>query len=72
MDDIMATKKKAGDDVGLDRQIGVRLAPADYDRLEKLAVHLSVSAIARAALLIGLDVVERQPGVLVGETPKKR
>jgi hypothetical protein len=68
----MATKKKSGEDVGLERQIGVRLAPKDYERIERLSVHLSVSAIARAALLIGLDDVERQPGVLLGETPRRR
>jgi hypothetical protein len=74
VDSDMATKKKtaADDTTGLDRQIGVRLAPKDYERLERLAVHLSVATIARAALLIGLDVVEAQPGVLLGEKPKKR
>ena len=70
--DEMAKKKKTGDDVGLERQIGVRLAPKDYDRLEKLAAHLSVSALARAALLVGLDIIEAQPGVLLGEKPKRR
>ncbi len=68
----MATKKKPRDEAGLDRQIGVRLAPKDYDRLEGLAVHLSVSAIARAALLVGLDIIEAQPGVLLGEKPRRR
>lgn len=68
---IMAAKKKTGDD-GLERQIGVRLSVKDYERLERLAVHLSMSAIARAALMVGLEVIERQPGVLLGETPKKR
>jgi hypothetical protein len=67
----MAAKKKT-DDTGLDRQIGVRLTEADHARLERLAVHLSVSAIARAALLVGLDVIEEQPGVLLGEKPKRR
>jgi hypothetical protein len=68
----MATAKKAGDDPGLERQIGVRLAPKDYERLERLAVHLSVSALARAALIVGLDIIEAQPGVLTGEKPKRR
>lgn len=67
----MAARKKA-EESGLDRQIGVRLTEADHARLEKLAVHLSVSAIARAALLVGLDVIEAQPGVLLGEKPKRR
>ncbi len=69
--DVMAAKKKPSDE-GLDRQIGVRLSATDYERLERLAVHLSVATIARAALLIGLDVVENQPGVLLGEKPKRR
>lgn len=67
----MATKKKtAGEDLG--KQIGVRLTEADHARLERLAVHLSVATIARAALLVGLDVIEAQPGVLLGEKPKRR
>jgi hypothetical protein len=65
-------KKKKTDEAGLERQIGVRLTATDHARLERLAVHLSVSTIARAALLIGLDVIERQPGVLVGEKPTRR
>ena len=72
MDD-MATKKttsKASDEE-LSRQIGVRLTEKDYARLEGLAVHLSVSAIARAALMLGLDLIEKQPGVLLGEKPKR-
>ena len=67
----MATKKKAAEE-GLEKQIAVRLTEADHARLERLAVHLSVSAIARAALLVGLDVIEGQPGVLLGERPKRR
>lgn len=67
----MATKKKAAEE-GLERQIGVRLTAENHARLERLAVHLSVSTIARAALLIGLDIIEAQPGVLLGEKPKRR
>lgn len=72
MEVTMAAKKKTGTDEGLGRQIGVRLTEADYERLERLAVHLSVSTIARAALLVGIKVIEEQPGVLVGETPRRR
>ena len=68
----MASKKKSVDSVGLDKQIAVRLTEADHARLERLSVHLSVAAIARAALLVGLDVIEEQPGVLLGEKPKRR
>lgn len=67
----MAAKKKSTDD-GLGKQIGVRVSDADYARLQKLAVHLSVSTIARAALVVGLKVIEQQPGVLLGEEPKRR
>jgi hypothetical protein len=68
----MATKRKTGGDEDLSRQIGVRLTEADYERLEGLSKHLSISAIARAALLVGLDAIEAQPGILLGEKPKKR
>ena len=71
MDDMASRKKTAGDE-DLSRQIGVRLTEADHARLERLAVHLSISAIARAALLVGLDAIEGQPGILLGEKPKKR
>ncbi len=71
METTMAAKKKTAED-GLERQIGVRLTNEDCARLEGLAVHLSVSAIARAALLVGLDIIEDQPGVLLGEKPRKR
>jgi hypothetical protein len=67
----MAAKRKT-EEAGLDKQIAVRLTEADHARLERLAVHLSVAAIARAALLVGLDVIEAQPGVLLGEKPRRR
>ena len=72
MEDMATTRKKASEADGLERQIGVRLTEKDYARLEGLAVVLSVSAIARAALMLGLDVIEAQPGVLLGEKPRKR
>lgn len=70
--DTMATKRKSAGEEDLSRQIGVRLTEADHARLEGLAKHLSISAIARAALLVGLDAIEAQPGILLGEKPKKR
>jgi hypothetical protein len=63
-------KRTGGDDDPLTRQIGVRLTEADYARLEGLAGALSVSAIVRAALLVGLDLIEAQPGILLGRKPK--
>jgi hypothetical protein len=65
------TKKTSGDDDALTRQIGVRLTEADYARLEGLSGALSVSAIVRAALLVGLDVIEKQPGILLGQKAKR-
>ena len=67
-----ATKSKGGDDDSLTRQIGVRLTEADYARVEGLSGKLSVSAIVRAALLVGLDLIEAQPGILLGQKPKLR
>ncbi len=68
----MATKKKTAKDDGHEdgKQIGVRLSLDEWRRLERLAAHLSVSTIARVAMRIGLDVIEAQPGVLLGETPR--
>jgi hypothetical protein len=63
--------EKDGGEVALERQIGVRLAPKDCERLERLAVHLSVRALARAAPIVGLDIIEAQPGVLTGEKQRE-
>jgi hypothetical protein len=65
-------RPKVDDDVALTRQIGVRLTEQDYARIEGLSGALSVSAIVRAALLVGLDVIERQPGILLGQKPRIR
>lgn len=66
----MAAKKKA--DENLDKQIAIRLSEEDHARLSRLSVHMSIATIARAAMLVGLDVIEEQPGVLLGEKPKRR
>ena len=69
----MATKRKATDeDEGASRQLGVRVSHDDYARLEKLAARLPVSTIARVALLLGLEIIEKQPSVLIGDKPKRR
>jgi hypothetical protein len=65
----MATKKKHADE---GRQIGVRLSSEDYERLEKLSARLAVGTIARVALLLGLEIIEKQPSVLIGDKPKAR
>ena len=66
------TKKKAADDEARGTQIAIRLSPEDYDRLKKNAAVLPLAVVARVAIRLGLDIIERQPGVLLGETPKKR
>lgn len=65
-------KKKTADAEGLTHQIAVRVSGADHARLERLAVNLSIATLARAALLAGLDAIEVQPGILLGEKPRKR
>ena len=50
-------------------QIGLRLTEEDFRRLEKLAAHVAVGTIARIALITGLNAIERQPAILVGEEP---
>ena len=71
--ELMASKRKTTDeDEGASRQLGVRVSPQDYARLEKLAARLPVSTIARVALLLGLEIIEKQPGVLIGDKPKTR
>jgi hypothetical protein len=66
----MAAKKKTTkSDEG--KQIGVRLSAEDFARLEKLSSRLAVSTIARVALLLGLEIIEEQPAVLVGEAPRR-
>jgi len=68
----MAAKKVSTEsDEALTRQIGVRLSDKDYKRVESLAGAIGVSALVRAAIFVGLDVIERQPGILLGEKVKK-
>lgn len=64
-----ATEKES--DTALTRQIGVRLSEKDYERVEKLSGAIGVSALVRAAIFVGLDVIEKQPGILLGEKVKK-
>jgi hypothetical protein len=66
----MAAKKRGAKDEG--KQIGVRLSASDWKRLERLSARLPVGTLARVALLLGLEIIERQPDVLLGETPKRR
>ncbi len=69
----MAAKKKAEAE-GLTVQLGIRVTPADNERLNQHADRYSgvtKNAIARAALLRGLDEIDDDPLILLGEKPKK-
>ena len=72
----MATKKRSKtDDENLSVQLGIRVTPTDADRLTALAERFPLAtrnAIARAALAIGLEAIEENPLILLGEAPKKR
>jgi hypothetical protein len=68
------TKRNRGDDETLSVQLGIRVTPSDEARLTALAERFPVAkrnAIARAALLMGLDAIEAHPTVLLGEKPKR-
>lgn len=74
--DVAAKKKPKGpdDDETLSVQLGVRVTPSDASRLDELAARFPIAkrnAIARQALLIGLEAIEIQPTILLGEKPKK-
>ena len=49
----------------------MRLSESDHERLLALSTRIPMSAIARDALLVGLEAIERQPGILIGEKPKR-
>jgi len=71
----MATKKRSAvEDENLSVQLGVRITPTDAERLTALAERFPLAtrnAIARAALAIGLDAIEENPLILLGDAPKK-
>lgn len=66
--DLMATKKRAATE-DESKQVNVRLSSTDYSRLEKLAELLPITAIARAAMLIGLAEIEKRPAALLEAPP---
>jgi hypothetical protein len=58
----------------LSRQVALRLSEQDIARLDDLAERLPIAsrnAIARAALRIGLEALEKDPTKLLGERKKK-
>jgi hypothetical protein len=73
--DMAKKTKTTDDDETLSVQLGVRVAPSDAARLDALAERFPIAkrnAIARAALLIGLEAIEAQPTILLGEKPRKK
>ena len=58
----------------LEKSIGVRVTTEERDRLDVLAEKFPLvgrSAMVRAALFVGLEAIEKQPGILLGEKPKR-
>jgi hypothetical protein len=67
-----ATKDK---DEGLLKMLGVRVSADDLARLDALAERLPIGTrhgIARFALRLGLDAIERDPAILLGGALKGR
>lgn len=68
-------KSKAADSDGLSEMLGIRVAKSDIERIDALAERMPVGtrhSIARVALRLGLDAIERDPVVLIGGAPKGR
>jgi hypothetical protein len=66
------TKEK---EPGLTEMLGVRVSADDLARLDAIADLLPIGtrhAIARFALRIGLDAIERDPSILLGGRVKGR
>lgn len=77
VDEAMASKRaksKADDTLG--EQLGIRISASELEALEALAADYPMmpkSAIARAALVVGLAAIKRDPMLLLkGEAPKRR
>lgn len=68
-------KEKPKDKEGLSEMLGVRVSTEDLERIDALAQRLPIGtrhSIARFALRIGLDAIERDPSVLLGTPVKGR
>jgi hypothetical protein len=59
----------------LTEMLGIRVSKPELERLDALATRMPIvtrHALARAALALGLDAIEKDPTVLLGgPTPKK-
>lgn len=78
MDPDMATKKKTQTtttvDETLTEQLGLRVTPSERARIDALAERFPLvgrSNIVRTAVMLGLDAIDAQPGILIGERPKR-
>jgi hypothetical protein len=63
------------DDETFSRQVAIRLTKEDVQRLDRLTARVRIAsrnAVARAALRIGLDVLEEKPARIMGEGPPPR
>jgi hypothetical protein len=61
-------------DERLSATLGVRVTAAELARIDAIVARLPVAsrhAIAREALRIGLEAIEENPAILLGEKPKK-
>ena len=70
----MGKGKKDADD-NLEAVMGIRVTRSDRARLDALAERMplvTAHAIARFALLHGLDAIERDPAILLGSAVKGR
>lgn len=59
------------DDEKHDRSLLIRITESELQRLADLADQIPIatkSSLAREALRLGLDAIERDPGVLLGTT----
>lgn len=53
--------------------LNLRISPADDDRLRKLAHPIPRSHVARTALRLGLELIEKTPALLFGaDKPAKK
>ena len=59
---------------GLDKMLSVRMVQADHDRLHAVAESLGQrpQVTARAAIRLGLSLLERDPGAFVSEAARER
>jgi hypothetical protein len=68
-------KDKPKEKEALGEMLGVRVSSDDLARLDAIVQRLPIGsrhAIARFALRIGLDAIEREPAILLGSAVKGR